>query len=85
MRNDWEKDTKDAKNISEETDEKGLTRRDIIYVNDVQKLDVSNTFPGACGGSINEFCDDPATGGPYIMWPGTPYAHLMVPVADTHE
>jgi hypothetical protein len=42
---------------------KGLTRRDIIYVNDVQKLDVTNTFPGACGGTINEFCDDPAAGG----------------------
>lgn len=26
--------------------------------------------------------DDPATGGPYIMWGDTPYAHIMVPVAD---
>ena len=24
--------------------------------------------------------DDPAAGGPFIMWKGTPYAHLMVPV-----
>jgi hypothetical protein len=23
---------------------------------------------------------DPATGGPYVMWRGTPYAHIMVPV-----
>jgi len=23
---------------------------------------------------------DPASGGPYVMWKGTPYAHLMVPV-----
>jgi hypothetical protein len=23
---------------------------------------------------------DPANGGPWIMWPGTPYAHVMVPV-----
>jgi len=25
---------------------------------------------------------DPGTGGPYVMWKGTPYAHIMVPVAD---
>lgn len=25
---------------------------------------------------------DPATGGPYVMWGDTPYAHIMVPVAD---
>lgn len=24
---------------------------------------------------------DPEAGGPYVMWAGTPYAHLMVPVA----
>lgn len=24
--------------------------------------------------------DDPSTGGPYVMWKDTPYAHLMVPV-----
>jgi hypothetical protein len=23
---------------------------------------------------------DPENGGPYVMWKGTPYAHLMVPV-----
>ena len=23
---------------------------------------------------------DPKNGGPWIMWPGTPYAHIMVPV-----
>lgn len=23
---------------------------------------------------------DPTTGGPYVMWAGTPYAHVMVPV-----
>lgn len=23
---------------------------------------------------------DPATGGPYVMWKGTPYAHIMIPV-----
>jgi hypothetical protein len=25
--------------------------------------------------------DDPKTGGPYVMWKDTPYAHLMVPVS----
>ena len=24
--------------------------------------------------------DDPENGGPYVMWKGTPYAHIMVPV-----
>ena len=26
------------------------------------------------------FPTDPKSGGPYVMWKGTPYAHLMVPV-----
>ena len=26
--------------------------------------------------------DDPSQGGPYVMWKDTPYAHIMVPVAD---
>ncbi|HWR16165.1 MAG TPA: hypothetical protein VN577_15160 [Terriglobales bacterium] len=26
--------------------------------------------------------DDPKNGGPYVMWKGTPYAHIMVPVAS---
>jgi hypothetical protein len=25
--------------------------------------------------------DDPNTGGPYVMWKGTPFAHVMMPVA----
>jgi hypothetical protein len=24
---------------------------------------------------------DPESGGPWVMWAGTPYAHIMVPVA----
>lgn len=27
--------------------------------------------------------EDPHNGGPYVMWKGTPYAHIMLPVA-TH-
>lgn len=26
--------------------------------------------------------DDPSTGGPYVMWGDTPYAHLMIPIGD---
>jgi len=26
--------------------------------------------------------EDPGTGGPFVMWGDTPYAHIMVPVAD---
>lgn len=29
-----------------------------------------------------EITDDPHQGGPYVMWKGTPYAHIMVPIAD---
>lgn len=25
---------------------------------------------------------DPANGGPWVMWKGTPYAHVMIPVGD---
>ena len=25
---------------------------------------------------------DPNAGGPYVMWDGTPYAHVMIPTAD---
>ena len=27
---------------------------------------------------------DPHNGGPYVMWKGTPYAHVMVPVGPRH-
>ncbi|WP_286240763.1 hypothetical protein [Neptuniibacter halophilus] len=26
--------------------------------------------------------DDPAAGGPYVMWGDTPYAHIMIPVGE---
>ena len=32
------------------------------------------------------FSNDHSSGGPYVMWAGTPYEHIMMPVADTdHE
>ena len=37
-------------------------------------------MPGGFDAGI--FGTDHASGGPYIMWDGTPYEHLMVPVAD---
>ncbi|MBV8520830.1 MAG: hypothetical protein JOY71_01645 [Acetobacteraceae bacterium] len=30
---------------------------------------------------LDAFPTDPNSGGPYVMWKGTPYAHIMVPVA----
>ena len=31
-------------------------------------------------GMLDAFPTDPDSGGPYVMWKGTPYEHLMVPV-----
>lgn len=33
---------------------------------------------------LEAFPTDPYNGGPYVMWAGTPYAHLMVPI-DARE
>jgi hypothetical protein len=33
--------------------------------------------------TLDSFSSDPKTGGPWVMWKGTPYAHLMVPVSPT--
>jgi len=32
---------------------------------------------------LDSFSTDPNNGGPWVMWKGTPYAHLMVPVSAT--
>lgn len=29
---------------------------------------------------LNGMNDDPSTGGPFVMWKDTPYAHIMIPV-----
>ena len=31
---------------------------------------------------LEAFPTDPDNGGPYVMWKGTPYAHLMVPIGS---
>ena len=31
---------------------------------------------------LEEYPTDPQNGGPYVMWKGTPYAHLMVPIGS---
>jgi hypothetical protein len=36
-------------------------------------------MPGKIDQSV--FSTDPHSGGPWIMWPGTPYEHIMMPVA----
>ena len=33
--------------------------------------------------TLDAYPTDPKSGGPWVMWKGTPYAHLMVPVATT--
>ena len=33
--------------------------------------------------ALDAFPTDPKSGGPWVMWKGTPYAHLMVPVSTT--
>ncbi len=40
----------------------------MIIVPDAQLLDALPT--------------DPSLGGPYVMWKGTPYAHIMVPIGE---
>ncbi len=37
-------------------------------------------LPGALDQSV--FSTDHAAGGPFIMWAGTPYEHIMMPVSD---
>lgn len=32
---------------------------------------------------LDSYPTDPMNGGPWVMWKGTPYAHLMVPVSPT--
>lgn len=34
---------------------------------------------------IKDFTTDHKAGGPYQMWKGTPYAHIMIPVAESHH
>jgi hypothetical protein len=29
---------------------------------------------------IDNISDDPYNGGPWLMWAGTPYVHVMVPI-----
>ena len=32
---------------------------------------------------LDAYPTDPKSGGPWVMWKGTPYAHVMVPVSTT--
>jgi len=34
---------------------------------------------------LDAFPTDPNNGGPYVMWKGTPYQHIMVPVGSREE
>ncbi len=35
--------------------------------------------------ALDAYPTDPKAGGPWVMWKGTPYAHLMVPVSATQR
>jgi hypothetical protein len=37
------------------------------------------------GFDVKVFSTDPKSGGPYIMWDGTPYEHVMVPLTDVPQ
>jgi hypothetical protein len=32
--------------------------------------------------AYNTFPTDPSYGGPWVMWKGTPYVHLMIPISE---
>jgi hypothetical protein len=32
--------------------------------------------------SLDGLSTDPKNGGPWVMWKGTPYAHIMAPVTN---
>jgi len=32
--------------------------------------------------ALEGLTDDPYAGGPYVMWKDTPYAHIMIPLAE---
>jgi hypothetical protein len=34
--------------------------------------------------ALDAFPTDPENGGPWVMWKGTPYAHVMIPVIGHH-
>jgi hypothetical protein len=40
-------------------------------------------FPDAA--MLDAYPSDPRNGGPWVMWKGTPYAHLMVPVSPSKK
>jgi len=50
---------------------KGLTRRDIVYVNGVLKIDATNRFDRACAGIISDFCANPVEGKEYAIASGS--------------
>ena len=53
-----------------------------LQVAQSQLLDSTFSIMGALMAkeSLAGISDDPSTGGPYVMWKDTDYAHIMVPV-----
>lgn len=46
------------------------------WINEPPHLMLLSTDPK----SLDSLSTDPANGGPFVMWKGTPYAHVMVPI-----
>ena len=50
----------------------GKWQEDGPHVMVVNAMDMNAAYP--------QMAENPDTTQPYVMWPGTPYAHLMIPV-----
>lgn len=64
----------------------GVSNSDPFHANHKSAADYVETGPHLMIAVPRELLkgmtDDPSSGGPYVMWGDTPYAHIMVPIAD---
>ena len=65
------------------TDILGQSER-VIGVNSLERLEYAAhaAWTEAETAALDAFPTDPQAGGPYVMWKGTPYAHIMVPIGE---
>ena len=67
-----------------EPDGSGVSNSDPYHANPTEADDYVETGPHLMiivpKVALEGLNDDPSTGGPYVMWKDTDYAHLMVPV-----
>lgn len=64
----------------------GVSNSDPFHANHAEAEDYIKEGPHLMiivpGALLEGLTRDPHAGGPYVMWGDTPYAHIMVPVAD---